>query len=113
MNTFSERFTSLYQLSRQVLDSAREGRWQHCIALAESYTRLLHAVMADIPHIRDCETSEALGYLVTPLLVSGEEIAGHIAKQSTFLKESMLMLQRGKQASQYYTHQEIALQSGR
>lgn len=112
MNRFADRFTPLYQLNREVLDSAREGRWQNCIDLTESYTRLLQALMADMPDIRNSETSEALCHLATALLASEEEIAHHIAKQHAVLKENMLMLQRGKQASHYYTRQQIARQAG-
>lgn len=109
MKSFADSFIPLYQLNRQVLDSAREGRWQQCISLAERYIGLLHAVMAEIPDARESETSEALRHLAAPLFAIEQEIAGHIAKQRAVLKESMLMLQRGKQAGQYYARQEIAL----
>lgn len=113
MNQFVDRFRHLDQLNRQIRDSAREGRWQHCIALTESYISLLHAVMAEIPDDRDSETSATLCHLAAPLLASEQEIAGYIAGRGAFLKKRMLMLQRGKLAGQYYARQEIALQPGR
>lgn len=105
VNTLSKEYEDIYLLNLQLLEIAKQGKWEDFIPLAEVYITKLNDVMNNQPADILADDKAALSVVLNNLIESEDEIEKTLRSRLDVLKNEMSSLHRGKKYSEAYSSQ--------
>ncbi|EPE4190305.1 MULTISPECIES: flagellar protein FliT [Yersinia] len=104
-NSLSEDYENIYELNLNLLEMARQGKWEEFIELAEIYIVTLHDVIERQPADMMQDEKKSLKIILTNLLENEGEITKTLKNRLDVLQKEISSLHLGKKCNKAYSSQ--------